>query len=439
MQFSLIGDDPDAMPFVRAIVESSDHSLVSAALTDAIAQPLLELSPSLRLVESWEDLLAEQGIEAAIVCGSSPTVLEGAKQLAAGRIPLLVVPHANQGAEFAYELLLIQDDTNVVLVPAFPLGLQHDVRLLMEDIATGRFGRVLFMKMERSIATANRVVTNARTDVELLHDADLLRRLGQAAAQVEEDTSADDSRIDVDQVTALLSGVTDSGYPTGTVTLAGARVPEATWVVNAVADEIPADAKSVSKQTSRWKLEVKGEQRSVVLSGTNRCDGLELESQPPIDAFSDSSSKSNADVDAKSAELRFLDNFADKVAERAGEPVPAWNDLIRVFEVIDARHRSVRRRRTIDLYYESTSERNQFKTQMTAIGCGVMTLTLFGLVAYLVIASIADLPNWVLHVARALWLAPLMVFIGLQLLYFITRPSSQNADDVSVDVTEESD
>ncbi len=35
-------------------------------------------------------------------------------------------------------------------------------------------------------------------------------------------------------------------------------------------------------------------------------------------------------------------------------------------DLVDAVARSMRRRRTIDLHLEETSERNQFKTQMTA-------------------------------------------------------------------------
>jgi hypothetical protein len=53
-------------------------------------------------------------------------------------------------------------------------------------------------------------------------------------------------------------------------------------------------------------------------------------------------------------------------------------------------HRSLKRRRTIDLHFESTSERSQFKTQMTAIGCGVLTWSLLGTCLGLVIGSVLD-------------------------------------------------
>jgi hypothetical protein len=72
------------------------------------------------------------------------------------------------------------------------------------------------------------------------------------------------------------------------------------------------------------------------------------------------------------------------------EERPDWTDLTRDFEVLDAVRRSLARRRTIDLHFETTSERSLFKTQMTAIGCGVLMLTLFAVVALLFLGSVLD-------------------------------------------------
>ncbi len=69
---------------------------------------------------------------------------------------------------------------------------------------------------------------------------------------------------------------------------------------------------------------------------------------------------------------------------------PDWADLTRDFEVLDAVRRSLARRRTIDLHFETTSERSLFKTQMTAIGCGVLLLTLFAFVLVLFLGSVLD-------------------------------------------------
>jgi hypothetical protein len=46
---------------------------------------------------------------------------------------------------------------------------------------------------------------------------------------------------------------------------------------------------------------------------------------------------------------------------------------------------------------------------------------MFGMVAYLVIAQLTSLPNWVLHTARILWIAPLVIFLLAQALLPIAR------------------
>src|SRR5690606_3519620 len=52
------------------------------------------------------------------------------------------------------------------------------------------------------------------------------------------------------------------------------------------------------------------------------------------------------------------------------------DDLNRNFDLLEGVHRSLRRRRTVDLYFDTPSERSNFKTQMTAVGCSVLMLTL---------------------------------------------------------------
>jgi hypothetical protein len=100
-----------------------------------------------------------------------------------------------------------------------------------------------------------------------------------------------------------------------------------------------------------------------------------------------------------------------------------WPELVKVFETADATHRSVKRRRTIDLHFEPMSERAIFKTQMTAMGCGVLIATFLLVLMYLAIASTIPLPHAALIVLRTLIFAPLGLFLLLQLLYPLTRPS----------------
>ncbi|MFO1001115.1 MAG: hypothetical protein U0936_12290 [Planctomycetaceae bacterium] len=104
-----------------------------------------------------------------------------------------------------------------------------------------------------------------------------------------------------------------------------------------------------------------------------------------------------------------------------------WMESFSVsLELAEAVKKSLRRRRTVDVHFDSGSERGVFKSQMTAMGCGVLMFMMFGMVAYLVIAQLTSLPNWVLHTARVLWITPLVIFLLAQALLPIARDRSAN-------------
>ncbi len=65
-------------------------------------------------------------------------------------------------------------------------------------------------------------------------------------------------------------------------------------------------------------------------------------------------------------------------------------ELIEVVETMAAIEESARRRRTIDLHHEPTTERTVFKSQMAAVGCLLLMLTLVGLVAQLLLGALFD-------------------------------------------------
>jgi hypothetical protein len=74
----------------------------------------------------------------------------------------------------------------------------------------------------------------------------------------------------------------------------------------------------------------------------------------------------------------------------AGHQGPAWSDVVRAFDVVEAARRSLRRRRTVEIGSEEISERRQFKSHMTAGGCGVLMFTLLAVIGALVFGAVAD-------------------------------------------------
>jgi predicted dehydrogenase len=424
MKFALLGDDPAVLPLVRAIVAHPQHALTHAAfLGDASAAELLARQPSLRLLRHWDELLSGDSADAIIVAGYDEELLEGAKKLAAEGRAILLSPHVAQDSTFVYELALIRDDSPVTLFPILPLRVHPHVCRLAALIESAQLGTILHLQMDRELQTAPAspaaLISLRAADQALLKDGDLLRTLGG----------------NFDQVTALRSGsmlpgrqaeaaaksrgaarhapqssgrsesvlLTES-IAAATVSLAGNGCPQATWSIRGAADP------------THWKLTVTGEKGVAVLTGAETPLSLRLEVNGA------DVSEQGAPTDEELGGL-LLERFE---AAAAGENIhPDWTDVTRAFEIVDASHRSVKRRRTIDLYFEETSERTIFKTQMTAIGCGVLTFTLLGMLLYLALAGMFDINKHVLHVLRIVWLMPLIVYLSLQFLLFVARPSSE--------------
>ena len=374
MDFALLGEDAAVLSLVRAIGDRAEHAMM-------------------RDISGWEQLLADDNVEAVIVAGCEPGVLDGAKQLAAAGIPLLVVPHIGQGAGWIYELTLARDDSGVVLLPAFAHVDDPAVTALGGVLAEGTLGRLLYIQVERTCERAadGRLFEVREVDEFLLPDvAVLLHLFGEYS-----------------RVTALHSGVVDGRVAAASVTLAGTGLPEVTWSLQAASGKFG------------WQMTVTGEQGVAVLTGGDEAGGMRLDVRGETVVAGDGD-----DLAVKSAEA-VLDRFARKIS---GDAVwPDWSDLTRTFEIVEATHRSVRRRRSIDIYFETQSERSQFKTQMTAIGCGVLCLTLFAVIGLLMIGALFNVPPIVMHISRVLVFLPVFVFLGLQLLVFIAKPTSRDS------------
>lgn len=394
MNFAVLGDDPAMLPVAQAIIESPMHQLTHAvAPNEAAATAMTTASPALRIVTDWEELLNVPELDVVVVGGFDDVVLQGAKQLASAGKSILLFPDNRQDPAWIYEMTLIRDDNRVVLLPVFPLRDDPQVDRMHAAIADGRIGKVLHLQMEREThveidGDAALLLGIDAVNAVLLSDVDLLRAVGG----------------NYNRITALHSGVVDRRVALATVTLAGSDVPESSWSVRPVTTE------------SRWTLRVVGEKGQLTLSGRSGTDGS-IESR--LEGLSDVSEPAT-DNPAESPSLRMLSRL--EAAANGNDVSPDWTDVTRDFEIVEATARSLRRRRTIDLHFETASERNQFKTQMTAIGCGLVSMTMVSVVFLLIINAMFDVHPAVMKVARIGVFVPLVLFLLLQLLLFIARP-----------------
>jgi hypothetical protein len=102
-------------------------------------------------------------------------------------------------------------------------------------------------------------------------------------------------------------------------------------------------------------------------------------------------------------------------------PSPSLHDATRAMELSEATVRSLRRGRTVDLYYEPISEQATFKSVMTSTGCVIFLVALL-----LLPLSLAGPPlglDWTIFIA---YLIPpaLVIFVVLQTLRLAVRDPS---------------
>lgn len=367
MNFALLGDGAAVLPLVRAIARHQRHRIDCAALVGSLEREIARSAPGLRVLPGWDRILTAGNVDAVIVCGADPAVLEGAKQLAAAGLPLVIYPRGDQGSTWVYELGLIRDEGRTTLVPVFSDRLRPTFRTLKETVDSGALGRLLYLQLDREIVAqasddGPALLTRDQIEDGFLHDVDLLRSLGG----------------DYTRVSAVHSGVVGDRIAAAAATLLGEQLPEATWTAHG------------SAGGPGWKLVVACEKGEVIVIADGTGHGARETGEPP--AWSVRTERvavpqltGVAEFDEGQCVLDSLE-AGGRETSRAAD----WTDLVRAFEVVDAARSSARRRRAVDLHLETTSERNIFKSQMTAVGCLLMTFTLFGVVFLLLVMPLFD-------------------------------------------------
>ena len=398
MRFALLGDSPVATAVALAAALDSESQLVRwCGRTPAPPAKFLHL-PGLRAAAHWEELLTDADVDAVIVAESDESWQPAVRQLLQVGKAVLVPPELVQSAGFFYELALFDGESPGKLFPLLDLRGHPLVTELQRLISERRLGGIRHVQFERTISTTNAARNQASAGLmshheltsAILIDADLLRALFGA----------------YDQVTASRSGDASAGFSLATVTLAGGGAPQAVWT--AVGTAAPAG----------WKLTLFGETGNAVLEGLSRADeaaGLSLRLTVNQPEQAPAVTETTADA-------------GGWLLEQFEASAPLWSELACAVELVDAVERSVRRRRTIDVYFETPSERGLFKTQMTAVGCSLLMLTFVAVVLYLVFEASIDMPQIVRQILVVLIFAPLGIFLVLQLLLFVARPASSEKE-----------
>jgi predicted dehydrogenase len=433
MRFALYADgrcdDEDVgLSVARAAAVVPGHELTRVVGRPESTRGLPPFAPGVRYCRSWEDLLTEADVDAVIITGAADEGQKAVRQLLQAGKAVLVSPELVQPAAFFYEMALIEAEGPGRLFPLLGLRGHPLIVKLRELISRDGLGRLLHAQLDRKIAASapesDPLLSDADLSRALLYDADILRCLCG----------------DYDQVTASRSGHADRGYSLVTIALAGSSVPQAIWTASTIGSE------------SEWRLTLAGDEGTAILEGDPDRAELQLTLTLPGQTVT---TEQNSDDPGPWLLKTFTESITrgrfispdDSNQETADPPVLAnrnvppaptsqrmetpgtsslWGELARAIELVDAVERSVRRRRTIDVYFDTPSERGIFKTQMTAVGCSLLVLTLGAVVFYLGLAAAIVLPPLLKYVLVGLIFTPLGAFLILQLLVFVARPAARD-------------
>lgn len=376
MRFSLTGDGPDAALLVQSIVQSTSHSLEVMEIRGGLEDRLQSMTlPGCRRVATAEEAFIATDVEVVIVAESrADESIQVVRQASQADCHVVVIPPTDLSTAWSYELHLLLDESRCGI-----LALTGRWYLSPADpLADDRYDWQLGLPP---------VAEDPLPESSLMHSIDLCSGLGFADSQITVLGDAGDGGAASRQV--MLSGTSADGRPCPAVTL------------NAAATAEP-----------------------FVLRGRAGTESVERAVTVPGHAAAE-------DVDPLLAD-RLADALLDSAVCQQG-----MEQLSRTLQVLEAVARSARRRRTVDVYADELTERSVFKTQMTAIGCGVLTWMMLGMIGYLLVGQLLKPPVGVMQVLRALWIAPVAVFLLAQLLLPLAR--GRQAMNSSLDADQDSD
>lgn len=388
MKLALLGLDSDTVELARAAV-GLRHEIAWGWGDESQYAAVREIAPRLVCSSQWEDVLLHDTADAVIVPmlpGIAADAQDGdaneeaaelraeqLRRLVQENVPLLLAHPTHPSMLLHYELDMVRRESGCPVVPFLATRFDPAVLRLVELIRRGELGKVEQAVFTRETSVRGRSAVLAR----FAGDVDLLR-----------------------QVCGDLKRLSAMGPAHG------ARDYSSLGVQLSAADGTPA----------RWTLApaAAGERAKLTVLGTNGTADLVISSSIDLqvrakNAESESPLAQSGDEGASSYESA-IESLAAAVAR---QPVsPDLLDAARAMELTDSIDRSLRRGRVVDLHYEEFSEQSTFKGHMTALGCGILMLSLL----LLVIAAIAGRFKvaWLQFGSMALILVMGVLFLAMQ-------------------------
>lgn len=355
MNFALLGSDPDALQLAAAAVEAGHKIDWISDIRPADAEAVAQLAPGIATDPKWE-LVLDRGTADAVIVGygtsSSELRAEQLKRIAAEATPLLVVQPACNSVLPYYEIDMTRREMGGLIRHYNPLADHPCIGQLAAWVKTGHpaVGAIHQITCERRAADTSRenVLKCLSRDVELL----------AAIAG------------DLKRVSAIGPGIGQPSFAGLQVQTTCASPASARWSV--------APATGAEHDVT---ITLVGERGSVVLhtAEPNSTQGKHPWRLETI-STGDRHEEILADYDAPRIALeKFLAAAQGDSQQRAA--ASNWDIATRAMEAVDAIELSLEKGRTLDVHQQQLTERLAFRGTMAAIGCGLLLLGFFVLVA----------------------------------------------------------
>lgn len=357
MRFALLGDHPDGLAMVAALIATGRHTVSAHGAAD-----------------DAEEVLADPAVEAVIVAGrpdARPAQLRRALQ--SERHVLCVYP-PDATPEIAYETDMMRQDSGRVLLPLLPGASHPAIRRLADFIRVGGKGTDVAAPVgDLRLLEMVQIAVGPADGKPTFPGWELLRGLGGEIAEL----------------SAFAAGEhASSGEP---MLIAGRFERGGLFQITF----LPAGPET--------------EERLTVIGDLGRAELVfPVGGRGPafLDWRDETGDLREESWDAWDPWPALVGRFEAAVAGAPGSP--SWLDAVRGLELDDAARRGVERRRSSVLEYQEASEEVGFKGTMTLVGCGLIWFVLFLLL----------LSYWYPPI-RWLIAGLLIVFLGLQFLRYL--------------------
>ncbi|MCP4787937.1 MAG: hypothetical protein GY903_34460 [Fuerstiella sp.] len=389
MRFAIIGQSAEAVVLADSIRAATVHQLGPCCVAGSLAAAMTARGIAFPLVASPEDAIIDSGVDVVVVAETNvDTSISVARQASQTDRHVLVIPPDEVSTAYSFELHLLLDESNLGILPLTG-------RWYAEvDPASAEQMRENVQQLSLDLPLSDDTADLRRLQ---LHGVDTLCGCGYEYTRVTAvDVPGADGQLLSRSVTLSASDASSLQVPPGILTFRK-ELPLKVFT--------PADFQRDQPAASETKLVI------------TRTDGTEQHITTALQTAAGSRIRPEDGV----LVTRLVDHLTNR--DKCQSDMDQFSNTL---EMTAGLEKSLRRRRTIDVYFDGISERSAFKTQMTAIGCGVLTYVIFGMVAFLIMAQLTSLPPLALQIARIVWIAPVVLFLFAQFLLPLARERPKN-------------